>query len=186
MILTVAQVAGACRSDPLHVATNWPVLCDALARYAVEDGPTEVALAATVAVETAYTFQPCSEKWARGETMDTYFTRKYAPPARVAHWLGNRDAEDAVHFRGRGFIQITGRANYTTYGNKVGVDLLTTPERALDPYVSADIAACYVADHHVPALAAAGDWPGVRAAVNGGVNGLAEFQAIVDVLLTHL
>lgn len=185
MILTVAQVAGACRSTPEAVAVAWPTLTDALAQYAVDDGPTEVAVAATVAVETAYTFRPIEERWPHGQTPEQYFAR-YAPPRPVAAHLGNRSIEDAVLYRGRGYVQLTGRDNYLRYGLRVDVPLGETPERLLDPTVSAAVLACYAADHHLPALAEAGNWEGVRRAVNGGLNGYPEFKAIVDVLLTHL
>ncbi|HSC59425.1 MAG TPA: hypothetical protein VLC11_07665 [Gemmatimonadales bacterium] len=185
MILTVAQVAGAARSPLDAVATHWPRLAAALADVGDDTGPAEVALAATVAVETAYTFRPVSEKWPRGQTAEEYFSR-YAPPHPVATALGNRSVADAVAYRGRGFIQITGRANYARYGVLLGVDLVDTPEQALDPDVSARVAAQYLHGHAIPGLAAQGQWQAVRRAVNGGLNGYAEFQAIVDMLLTHL
>lgn len=41
--------------------------------------------------------------------------------------LGNTQAGDGVKFKGRGFIQITGRANYTSLSKEFGVDFVTTP-----------------------------------------------------------
>lgn len=185
MILTVAQVAAAARAPLDAVAVNWPLLAAALAEVGDATGPAEVALAATVAVETAYTFRPVAERWPRGQTAEQYFAR-YAPPHPVAQALGNRSVEDAVRYRGRGFLQITGRANYARYGARLGLDLLAIPEQALDAGVSARVAAAYGHDHAIPALAARGDWRGVRRAVNGGLNGDAEFEAIVGLLVTHL
>lgn len=179
MILSVVQVAAACRVPPHHVADvdkNWPLLCDALAARGFDDGPTEVALAATVAVETAYTFQPITE-YASGEAYDH-------PPLSTR--LGNTQPGDGPRYKGRGFLQLTGRANYADYGNQLDVDLVGTPERALDPTVSARITALYFQRHGIPSLAMAGDWKGVRRAVNGGLNGMPEFQAIVDLLVAQL
>ena len=186
MILTVAQVAGAARSSPLHVTTNWPLLCDALAALGADDGLTEVGLAAIVAVETAYTFQPINE-YASGAAYDT------GPAARR---LGNTPARDGdgEKYKGRGFIQITGHDNYAHYGNQVDVDLLATPEKALDPAIAAHIAALYFTTPRLiqgvrttcAERCRAEDWPGVRRGVNGGLTDYAEFKAIVDVLLTHL
>jgi len=41
--------------------------------------------------------------------------------------LGNTQPGDGVRFKGRGLIQITGRANYQSIGNNLGVDFITTP-----------------------------------------------------------
>lgn len=184
-VLTVAQVAAGTRCPLDAVTVAWPELTAALAKYGPTSGAAEVGLAATVAVETAWTFRPIQERWPKGETAEEYFAR-YAPPHPVAVQLGNRTVADAVLYRGRGFIQVTGRAHYAAYGPRVGEDLIQTPERALDPEVSAAIAACYWADRHLTARCDAGDWEGVRRGVNGGDNGLTEFKDVVDRLLTYL
>ena len=185
MILTIAQVAAGTRCPLDAVTVAWPELAAQLDAHGPTSGAGEVGLAATVALETGWTFRPVSERWPRGETPEQYFAR-YAPPNHVAIALGNHSVEDAVLYRGRGFIQITGRANYARYGLRLGVDLLAVPERALDPEISAAIAACYWADRQITVKCDAGDWEGVRKAVNGGTNGLTEFQDIVNRLLTYL
>ena len=185
MILTIAQVAAGTRCPLDAVTAHWPELSAQLEAHGPTSGNAEVGLAATIAVETAYLFRPIPERWPKGETAEQYFAR-YAPPNRVAVDLGNHSIEDAVSYRGRGFIQITGRANYAKYGIRLGLDLLTIPERALDPDVSAAIAACYWADRHITAKCDANDWIGVRKAVNGGTANLTEFQDIVNRLLTDL
>jgi len=63
--------------------------------------------------------------------------------------LGNTEPGDGVRFAGRGLIQITGRANYALYGQKLGLDLIGNPDLALDLEVSAKILAHYFKDRKV-------------------------------------
>lgn len=51
--------------------------------------------------------------------------------------LGNEAYGDGWKYRGRGFNQITGRANYQSVGNAIGVDLINKPELLDSPEVAA-------------------------------------------------
>lgn len=53
--------------------------------------------------------------------------------------LGNTEKGDGVRFKGRGFVQLTGRANYRVMSNVTGVDLIAEPERALETTVATKI-----------------------------------------------
>lgn len=54
--------------------------------------------------------------------------------------MGNRaGSDDGWRYRGRGFVQITGRDNYARAGRFLGVDLVAEPERALELTISARI-----------------------------------------------
>ena len=53
--------------------------------------------------------------------------------------LGNTQPGDGWKFRGRGYVQITGRNNYTKFGRLLGVDLVNDPDLALGPVVAWDI-----------------------------------------------
>src|SRR4030095_6570556 len=50
--------------------------------------------------------------------------------------LGNTQPGDGRRFKGRGLIQLTGRANYHALGGKLGVDLENNPEMAAEPKLS--------------------------------------------------
>lgn len=63
--------------------------------------------------------------------------------------LGNTEPNDGWDFRGRGYIQLTGRDNYKKYGGMIGVDLIHHPEKAAEPEISAKIAMAYWNDRIV-------------------------------------
>ena len=91
-------------------------------------------LLATAYHETARTMQPITE----------YGNRKYFDKydvGNLAAQLGNTPQPDGDgrFFRGRGYVQITGRANYEKAGRKTKVDLLNKPDLALDPQIAAVI-----------------------------------------------
>ena len=73
--------------------------------------------------------------------------RAYDPPSARATALGNTAAGDGPRYKGRGFVQLTGRRNYTTYTaflrrtRGLTVDLVATPTRATDPAIAAMIIA---------------------------------------------
>lgn len=53
--------------------------------------------------------------------------------------LGNNQPGDGVRFKGRGYVQITGRRNYTDWSSRLGVDLVNNPRRATDPRIASQI-----------------------------------------------
>ena len=87
--------------------------------------------------------------------------------------LGNTVAGDGKRFKGRGLIQLTGRANYAQYGKDCGFDCVADPDRvAADPLVAVDVACWYWNKRRINRLADADDVKAVTKAINGGYNGL--------------
>lgn len=86
--------------------------------------------------------------------------------------LGNTQPGDGQRYKGRGVIQLTGRANYKTYGDKLGIDLVNNPELAANPEVAWKVAGQYWQDHKLNELADRGDIVGITRRINGGTNGL--------------
>lgn len=86
---------------------------------------------ATTFHETARTMQPIKEYGGRD-----YFVRMYDKTGRrprVARVLGNTEVGDGARFCGRGYVQLTGRANYAKASKKFGVDFVRDPGAVMRP-----------------------------------------------------
>src|ERR1041384_1592402 len=94
--------------------------------------------------------------------------------------LGNTQPGDGTRFKWRGFIQLTGRANYVAYGNARNRDFVTGTNYLLvatDPNLAVDVACWYWTTHGMNALADAGNLNSITLRINGGYNGLADRAA---------
>lgn len=94
--------------------------------------------------------------------------------------LGNIQEGDGVRFKGRSFIQTTGRDNYQNLtdelGGKLGVDFIATPEKLADPAYAGIGAGLWWNNAPINRKCDAGlsdaAIEGVTRIVNGGTNGL--------------
>lgn len=86
--------------------------------------------------------------------------------------LGNSQPGDGSKFRGRGLIQITGRANYMACGEGLGLDLIKQPELLEKPQHACMSAAWFWATNGLNTLADVGDITKISRRINGGSNGL--------------
>lgn len=90
--------------------------------------------------------------------------------------LGNiPGTDDGWTYRGRGPIQVTGRANYRECGIAVGIDLERDPSALELRSTGAASTAWYWGKHKLTQYG--GDVVAVTRAINGGMNGLAERRA---------
>lgn len=94
--------------------------------------------------------------------------------------LGNTVAGDGSKYRGRGLIQITGRANYAECCEALGLDLISHPELLEQPEHAAMSAAWYWGSRGLNSLADKGDFIAITKRINGGTNGLSDRQALYD------
>lgn len=88
--------------------------------------------------------------------------------------LGNVCKGDGVRYKGRGLIQVTGRANYQCCGLALGLDLLTKPELLEQPLPAVLSAAWFWTTHDCNALADKGEFNAITRIINGGYNGMNE------------
>lgn len=93
--------------------------------------------------------------------------------------MGNLGPGDGWRFRGRGWPQLTGRANYARAGLALGLDLVAAPELVETAKVSARVCAWYWTVHGLNVPADRDDIEDITRAINGGLTGLAERRAAV-------
>lgn len=91
--------------------------------------------------------------------------------------LGNTQAGDGKRFKGRGPIQLTGRANYRRYGQQLGIDFENNPDIVALPSVGLLVACKFWADNGLNALADKDEVLTITRRINGGTNGLADREA---------
>ena len=87
--------------------------------------------------------------------------------------LGNTQPGDGVRYKGRGLIQLTGRANYAAYSRASGVDYLAKPQLlASDAFAAVDVACWFWKSRDLNKLADADDVRAITRRINGGFNGI--------------
>ncbi|NPT58184.1 peptidoglycan-binding protein [Paraburkholderia elongata] len=158
-----------------NIKNNLPGILSALVTRSISDKPMVLMALSTVRAEVEC-FEPISEGQSRfntspsGHPFDLYDNRKD---------LGNLGAPDGERYKGRGYVQLTGRSNYETYGPKLNpsVDLVTNPDLAGDPEIASSLLALFLADRELQIKSAllAGNMALARQLVNGGSNGLDRF-----------
>jgi len=88
--------------------------------------------------------------------------------------LGNTQPGDGRRYKGRGPIQLTGRANYRKAGKALDLPLEEHPQIATEPTNAFRIAGYFWDSHNLNALADARKFKAITKAMNGGYNGLDE------------
>lgn len=89
--------------------------------------------------------------------------------------LGNVKPGDGVKYKGRGLIQLTGRANYEAFNgwlNRSGTNVVEQPEELEKPELAALVAGWFWNRTGLNKLADKDDVRGVTRKINGGFNGL--------------
>ena len=112
-----------------------------------------------------------------------YVKEIWGPTAAQAKYegrkdLGNTVTGDGSKYRGRGLIQITGRANYMACGEGLGLDLIKQPELLEKPQHACMSAAWFWTTKGLNTLADAGQFDKITRRINGGQNGAADRQAL--------
>lgn len=110
------------------------------------------------------------------ESSELRYTKEIAS-GKAYEWrsdLGNTHRGDGVRYKGRGLIQITGRANYQAYARYCGFDVVGNPELLERPLGAVRSSMWYWSQHGLNALADADNVKTITRKINGGYNGLAD------------
>ena len=131
---------------------------------------------ATIRAETE-SFRPISEGKSIYNTKKTPFDR-YEPGTPVGKELGNTQKGDGARYKGRGFVQLTGRDNYTRVGGQLSLALASQPELANQSDTAGRILGQFLKNHAsaIRQALTAGDLREARRLVNGGSHGFARFK----------
>ncbi|HEX2725012.1 MAG TPA: glycoside hydrolase family 19 protein [Beijerinckiaceae bacterium] len=159
-----------------NIQANLPFVLEGLRAVGLTDRDMLLVALGTIRAETEG-FVPIDEFRSKFNTRITPFDL-YDAGTPIGKRLGNTKPGDGPRFKGRGYIQLTGRFNYTAIGKKIGVDLAGSPQLANDPPVAGRILAQFLADHEkcVRDGLAAGSLKRARKCVNGGSHGLDRFS----------
>jgi predicted chitinase len=158
-------------------AALFPFLTAAAAEFSIDAPARAAAFLAQLAHESGQ-FRFMEEIWG-----PTAAQRRYEPPGTLAATLGNTQAGDGKRFKGRGPIQITGRANYRRFGDLLGLDLVADPGRAALPDVAFRIAGLYWSKKRLNELAdqvSPEAFREITRRINGGFNGLPDRERFYE------
>lgn len=159
------------------ITANLPFVLAGLRARQLGDRPMVLMALGTIRAETAG-FVPIDEGKSKyntspgGKPFDLYDAG-----TPIGAKLGNTVPGDGARFKGRGFVQLTGRDNYTRIGPQVGVDLVNNPPLANDPAIAGLILAQFLknVESKVRNALAQADLALARKLVNGGSHGLKQF-----------
>lgn len=157
-----------------NIKANLPPALAGLVAFELVDRPMVLVALATIRAETE-SFEPVAEYRSRyntspnGHPFDLYDKRRD---------IGNRGAPDGERYRGRGYVQLTGRDNYVRYGKKLNINLAKKPELASEPNTAGRILAAFLKDKEriIKEALLEDDLRAARRAVNGGSHGLDRFS----------
>jgi putative chitinase len=176
--ITPAMVRLMFPATPLgNIVKNLPYVISGLRWAGLTDRPMLLMALSTIRAETEG-FVPISEGVSQYNTDPGQPPfDKYEPGTPAGKSLGNTQSGDGARFKGRGYVQLTGRDNYQRIGPQIDVDLVGNPDLANDAADAGKILAQFLLNHQdkIRAALAKNDLKAARVAVNGGTHGLAPF-----------
>lgn len=162
-------------TKPANIARYLPYVEAALGVFELTDRAMILGALGTIRAETEG-FVPIAEFPSR------FNTAPGGPPFGLYDGKLGNGPGDGARFRGRGFVQLTGRDNYAHYSDVIGHDLLANPDLANAPEAAALLLAAYLSTHAEKLRAAVqeGRLKDARKVVNGGMHGLDRFASVFE------
>jgi len=158
-----------------------PGILSALQNKGLDDPEMLTYAFATIAAES-HNFTPATEgvKVSPGDSTNdgSNTTPGGTPYNKYANKNGNRGPEDAERYKGRGYVQLTGRGNYIDTGRAINrPDLVDNPDMATDPALAGPLLAQFLKtrESRIREALQADDPKKARRVVNGGINGMNNF-----------
>lgn len=102
---------------------------------------------------------------------------KYDPPNALATSLGNTSKGDGYTFRGAGWCQLTGRANFQRASNDLCIDFVAKPDEVATSEFAPVVGGLFWQWGNINAAADRDDVQAVTRKINGGLTGLADREA---------
>jgi predicted chitinase len=106
------------------------------------------------------------------------YDKKFSP--KKAKELGNTQVGDGVRYKGRGYIQLTGRYNYKRAGQALGLPLEQRPELVENPEIAAKVSLWFWAQRVQPRVQDFHDVPQATKPINPALKGLQSRQQHYD------
>lgn len=178
----IETVARMCPASPrANIATHLPNILAGLSDCGLLDRDMFLVAIATVRAEVE-AFRPIDEGVSTFNTRITPFDR-YEPGTPVGIDIGNTQLGDGARYKGRGFIQLTGRDNYRKIGDQISADLIGDPSLANQPALAGQILARFLKSREttIRAALAGGDLSAARALINGANHGFERFKAAYEI-----
>jgi predicted chitinase len=152
----------------------FPFLQSAMIEFEINTELRVAAFLAQIAHESGE-FKYMEEIWG-----PTTAQKNYEPTTHKSQELGNTSTGDGKRYKGRGPIQITGKANYKKYGDILAIDLVNHPEKAASPEIAFRIAGSFWKTHGLNELADHESFEVITRRINGGINGLEDRRKYYD------
>lgn len=157
-----------------NINKHLPAVLAALEQVNLGDGDMILVALGTIRAETAG-FVPISEAKSKFNTSPNGYPFNLYEGRTD---LGNKISGDGDKFKGRGFVQLTGRDNYQKFGSLVGLGdrLLDNPDLANDSDIAAALLAYFLKskENLIRKDLEEGDLKSARKQVNGGLHGFKE------------
>lgn len=172
-----------------------PLLQSAAAEFGINNPLRAAAFIAQIAHESMgltrlvenlnYSAPRLRQVWPRRFPTDAVANAFARQPEKLANSVyanrngnGPPESGDGFRYRGRGFIQLTGRANYREFGRLLGADLEGNPDLAAEPPVAFRVAAAFFKSRGCNELADQQAITAMTKRINGGTVGLHERIAL--------